>query len=213
MPSLETDIYRTLTVAKEPEPTLESGIWPGEKVAFACWANHGRSQMAEAIFRANFPTVDVVSGGSILRPDKYEDNMPNPLVVEVLREHGLETSGLRVKQLSRKDITKGTDLFLFVPHNLFKGEIINATRSSVDIPVEDPSVVLNVWGKQPPIDKLKIVESFMLMKDLIENRLRNITLDVRTLERELAEKHIHYPVSKLYRVSGDTISRVRSTIY
>lgn len=70
-------------------------------VLFLCVANSARSQMAEALFRKLAGDCwPVASAGSQPASEVH------PLAVEVLREMGLDTSGLRPKSLSEIDPTE-----------------------------------------------------------------------------------------------------------
>ena len=70
-----------------------------ENVLFVCVENAGRSQMAEAFFRKYAPSkYDVISAGTAPSPQL------NPIVVEVMKEIGIDMMQQSPKNLSNEMI-------------------------------------------------------------------------------------------------------------
>jgi arsenate reductase len=70
-------------------------------ILFVCVGNSGRSQMAEAIFNKLKPdSFQAISAGTNPAKDV------NPLVIQVLREIGIDASNARPKPISRGMITE-----------------------------------------------------------------------------------------------------------
>lgn len=86
-------------------------------ILFVCVGNAGRSQMAEAIFNRLAPSAfRAISAGTM--PAKEV----NPLVIEALRQIGVDTSGLRPKLVSpdmvreaERIVTMGCEASNFCP--------------------------------------------------------------------------------------------------
>ena len=74
-----------------------------ENVLFVCVENAGRSQMAEAFFRKYAPSkYDVISAGTAPSPQL------NPIVVEVMKEIGIDMINQKPKVLSDSMITNSS---------------------------------------------------------------------------------------------------------
>lgn len=70
-----------------------------ENVLFVCVENAGRSQMAEAFFRKYAPAnFNVVSAGTV------PSSQLNPIVVQVMKEVGIDMTQQSPKQLSNEMI-------------------------------------------------------------------------------------------------------------
>jgi arsenate reductase len=70
-------------------------------ILFVCVGNSGRSQMAEAIFNKLKP-----DGFRAISAGTKSAKEVNPLVVQVLREIGIDASGARPKPISTKMISE-----------------------------------------------------------------------------------------------------------
>jgi arsenate reductase len=123
-------------------------------ILFVCVANSGRSQMAEAIFNKLKPDgFRAISAGT--KPAKEV----NPLVVQVLREIGIDVSGARPKPIStemiaeaEKIITMGCEASNFCPARFLSR-------------VED-------WNIEDP--KGKTLEEIRSIRDTIRDHVREL---------------------------------------
>jgi len=122
-----------------------------KKILFVCVENAGRSQMAEA-FANNYGKGKVVaSSAGVMLADRV-----NPVVVEVMKEKGIDISMNKPKLLTTKMaeeadkiITMGCSVEKFCPAPLLKNVI--------DWELEDP--------KDKPIEKVRQI------RDEIEKRV------------------------------------------
>ena len=130
-----------------------------KKIVFVCVQNAGRSQMAEAF--ANFygkGKVTAFSGG-IKLADKV-----NPVVVEAMKEKGIDISGNNPKMLTA-ELLNEADLIVMMgcgEKDICPGPFF---KPSVDWGLEDPA------GK--PIDKVREI------RDQIEGRVLALIEDMR----------------------------------
>lgn len=122
-----------------------------KRVLFVCVENAGRSQIAEAFANHYGRGKLEASSAGVMLADKV-----NPLVVEVMKEKGIDISGNKPKLLttkmaeeSDKIITMGCSVEKFCPAPLLK--------NVVDWGLEDP--------KGKPIEKVRQI------RDEIENRV------------------------------------------
>jgi protein-tyrosine-phosphatase len=122
-------------------------------VLFVCVGNSGRSQMAEAFFNAKAPEgFFAISAGT--KPEKEV----NPLVVEVMREKGIDIS-------SKKP--KGVEEWMF--RDAFKIIIMGCGDDSC------PAVFLKKvedWHLEDP--KGKPIEEIRRIRDEIEEKVDNL---------------------------------------
>lgn len=112
-----------------------------KKILFVCVENAGRSQMAEAFANLYGKGKVVASSGGVMLADKV-----NPVVVEVMKEKGIDISLNRPKLLTTsmaeeadKIITMGCSVDQICPAPLLKNVI--------DWKLEDP--------KGKPIEKVR----------------------------------------------------------
>jgi arsenate reductase (thioredoxin) len=122
-----------------------------KKVVFVCVENAGRSQMAEAF--ANYfgkGTVSTSSGGIKLA------NRVNPVVVQAMREKGIDISTNKPKLLTT-EMSNEADLIVTMgcgDKDICPGPFF---KTSVDWGIEDP--------KDKPIEKVREI------RDQIESRV------------------------------------------
>ena len=122
-----------------------------KKILFVCVENAGRSQMAEAFANRYGKEKMVASSAGLILADRV-----NPVVVEVMKEKGIDISMNKPKLLTTKMaeaseliITMGCSVEKFCPAPLFKNVI--------DWGLEDP--------KNQPIEKVRQI------RDEIEKRV------------------------------------------
>ncbi len=122
------------------------------KVAFVCVENAGRSQMAAAFARrANRPGLTVVSGGTLPAPRL------NPMVVEAMREAGIDLSREVPRGLSAAELA---DCDYVITMGCAAGEVCPATfrGDAIDWALPDP--------------KGKSLEEVRRIRDEIERRVK-----------------------------------------
>jgi arsenate reductase len=103
------------------------------KIAFVCVENAGRSQMAAAFARRGAHTgVEIVSGGT------RAATRVHPVVVEAMREVGIDLSGTVPRTITRDEIL-GSDIV--VTMGCARGEVCPATfrGDTIDWALPDPS--------------------------------------------------------------------------
>lgn len=125
-----------------------------KKILFVCVENAGRSQMAEAFANQYGQGKLIASSAGVMLADRV-----NPVVVEVMREKGIDISGNRPKLLTTKMaaevdkiITMGCSVEKFCPAPMLK--------NVVDWGLEDP--------KDKPIEKVRQI------RDEIEKRVMQL---------------------------------------
>jgi protein-tyrosine-phosphatase len=130
------------------------------KVVFVCVENAGRSQMAEAFANLYGKGKLVASSGGVVLADRV-----NPLVVEAMREKGIDISMNKPKLLTTamaedadKIITMGCSVEKICPAPLLKNVI--------DWDLEDP--------KGKPIGRVREI------RDEIEKRVLKLIADLET---------------------------------
>lgn len=130
----------------------------GPRILFLCTGNSCRSQMAEGIFKALDPSLQVFSAGT------HPAAALHPLAVLVMREIGIDIGGQRPKKV---------DMFLSLPFDfvvtlcdeaketcpVFSGRVENR----IHIGFEDPA------GAQG--DEKNVLETFRRVRDEIRRRL------------------------------------------
>jgi arsenate reductase len=129
-------------------------------ILFVCVGNSGRSQMAEAIFNKLKPDgFRAISAGT--EPAKEV----NPLVVQVLRDIGIDVSGARPKPIStemiaeaEKIITMGCEASNFCPARFLSR-------------VED-------WNIEDP--KGKTLDEIRSIRDTIHDHVRELLRQLRS---------------------------------
>ena len=130
-------------------------------VLFVCVGNSGRSQMAEAIFNKLKPDgFQAISAGT--KPAKEV----NPVVVQVLREIGIDASGARPKPIStkmvaeaEKIITMGCEASDFCPARFLSR-------------VED-------WNIEDP--KGRTLEEIRSIRDTIHDHVRELLRQLQSI--------------------------------
>ena len=130
------------------------------KILFVCVENAGRSQMAEAFANHYGKGKVVASSAGIMLADRV-----NPLVVEAMRENGIDISMNRPKLLTPamaedadKIITMGCSVEKICPAPLLKNVI--------DWELEDP--------KGKPLEKVREI------RDEIEKKVLKLIVELQT---------------------------------
>jgi protein-tyrosine-phosphatase len=130
------------------------------KVVFVCVENAGRSQVAEAFANLYGKGKIVASSGGVMLADRV-----NPLVVEAMREKGVDISMNKPKLLTTamtedadKIITMGCSVEKICPAPLLK--------NVMDWDLEDP--------KGKPIEKVREI------RDEIEKRVLKLIAELKT---------------------------------
>ena len=129
-----------------------------KRVLFVCVENAGRSQMAEAFANYYGKGKLVASSACVMLADRV-----NPLVVEAMREKGIDISQnkpklltLRMAEEADRIITMGCSVENICPSALLK--------SVIDWRLEDP--------KGKPIEEVRQI------RDEIEERVKKLTSDL-----------------------------------
>ncbi len=125
-----------------------------KKVLFVCVENAGRSQMAEAFAREYGKDVFIASSAGNKPVDKV-----NPVVVEVLKEKGIDISGNKPKLISFQ-MANDSDLIITMGCNdqgICPGPFFKPT---IDWKLEDP--------KGKPIEKVREI------RDQIESQVKEL---------------------------------------
>jgi len=130
-----------------------------KRVLFVCVENAGRSQMAEAFANHYGKGKLIASSAGVMLADRV-----NPVVVEVMKEKGIDISMNKPKLLTTKMaeeadriITMGCSVEKFCPAPLFKNVI--------DWRLEDP--------KGKPIDKVRKI------RDKIEVKVLKLIAEIK----------------------------------
>jgi len=110
-----------------------------KKILFVCVENAGRSQMAEAFANHYGKGKLVASSAGVMLADKV-----NPIVVEVMKEKGMDISMNKPKLLTTKMaeeadkiITMGCSVEKFCPAPLLKNVIDWGLEDPKDKPIEE----------------------------------------------------------------------------
>lgn len=129
-----------------------------KKILFVCVENAGRSQMAEAFANRYSKGKLMASSAGVMLADRV-----NPLVVEVMKEKGIDISKNKPKLLTTemaqeadKIITMGCSVEKFCPAPLLK--------NVVDWSLDDP--------KDEPIEKVRQI------RDEIEKRVLKLISEI-----------------------------------
>jgi protein-tyrosine-phosphatase len=131
----------------------------GDKlILFVCVENAGRSQIAEAFFRKYAPRCYMpVSGGT--RPACEI----NPVVVQAMKEVGIDISKQKSKVLTE---------------DMIRNAVVRVNMGCMD-KESCPSLFIHdllEWGIEDP--KGKSIEEVMEIRDEIEQRVRQLALDL-----------------------------------
>ena len=125
-----------------------------KKILFACVENSGRSQMAEAFFRKYAPdNYEAISGGT--EPKGYI----NPIVMEAMKEVGIDMSGQKPKAIS-EDMIKQSEKS--VNMGCMKIEICPTVMipNMINWDIDDP--------KDQPLEKVREI------RDRIEQNIKEL---------------------------------------
>ena len=129
-----------------------------KRILFVCVENAGRSQMAEAFASYHGKDKIIVSSAGVRLTERV-----NPIVVEVMKEKGIDISSNRPKLLTSKMIeeadqviTMGCSVEKFCPAPLFK--------KTTDWNLEDP--------------KGKTIEKTREIRDEIENKVKTLITEI-----------------------------------
>jgi arsenate reductase (thioredoxin) len=129
-----------------------------KSVLFVCVENAGRSQMAEAFFRKHAPGgYTTVSGGT--RPL----GEINPLVVEVMKEIGIDISKQKSKMLTE---------------DMIRNTAVRVNMGCMDKEACPALFIHNLieWGIEDP--KGKSIDEVREIRDDIEQRVRQLAADL-----------------------------------
>jgi arsenate reductase (thioredoxin) len=125
-----------------------------KKILFVCVENAGRSQMAEAFGKKYGENKFIISSAGNKPADKV-----NPIVVEVMKEKGIDISVNKPKQITAQ-MAMDADLIVTMGCNdqgICPGPFFKPT---IDWALEDP--------KGKPIEKVRII------RDEIEKRVKQL---------------------------------------
>ena len=130
------------------------------KVLFVCVENAGRSQMAEAFANGYGKGKVVASSAGVMLADRV-----NPLVVEAMREKGIDISTNKPKLLTTK-MAEGADKIITMGCSVEKICPAPLLKNVIDWDLEDP--------KGKPIEKVREIG------DEIENRVLKLIAELKT---------------------------------
>jgi protein-tyrosine-phosphatase len=122
-----------------------------KKVVFVCVENAGRSQMAEAFANRYGKGEIIASSGGVMLADRV-----NPLVVEVMKEKGIDISMNKPKLLTTA-MAEGADKIITMGCSVEKICPAPLLKNVIDWDLEDP--------KDKPIEKARQI------RDEIEKRV------------------------------------------
>ena len=128
-----------------------------KRVLFVCVHNAGRSQMARAYLRA-------LSGGRVHAESAGTEPAPhvNPVVVEAMREKGIDVSDERPKLLTQ-EMADGADRIITM------GCSVEDACPAVMMPTED-------WALEDP--QGKSLDEVRRIRDDIERRVRELITEL-----------------------------------
>lgn len=169
--------FEHLTTYFEQKHAQEELIFPSKRVLFVCWANAGRSQIAQGIFSTAYPYVEVESAGVGDYSHKYEH--PHPLVIAEMARHGIDISQNRVKQITEAMITPETDVVALCDPTKLPPFVTQMAQSVLGIPVRDPYT-----SRKAPIASenplaIGIRHTYEKLDFMIQNHLLDIMKAVR----------------------------------
>ena len=125
-----------------------------KRILFVCLENAGRSRMAEAFAEAyGKGKVEVVSAGTIPAMGV------NPVVVQVMREKGIDLSGNRPKLITNQMVQEANMIIVMgcSAEGFYPAPLLNKV---IDWGIEDP--------KGKPIEKVREI------RDEIERKVRSL---------------------------------------
>ena len=142
----------------------KSKVKTKKTILFVCVENAGRSQMAEGFFKKYAPEEFVPSSAGTKPISQI-----NPLVIQVMKEIGIDISKQKPKDLS-EDMMRNSDKIInmgcmdknFCP-TLFIPKVID-------------------WGIEDP--KGKSIEKVREIRDEIERRVKELATDISVAEKE-----------------------------
>lgn len=127
-----------------------------KKILFVCVENAARSQMAEAFFRKYAPkNYQAASAGT--RPS----NTINPLVVQVMKEIGINLNENTPKKISQEMISQSTNT------------VNMGCMDSKECPALFLSDVIN-WNIEDP--KGKTIDQVRIIRDQIESKIKELVI-------------------------------------
>ena len=157
--TLGASAYRLLEkgVERANRPDSEEALRPGvRRVLFACVHNSGRSQMAEAFAKHHANGDMEFESAGTMPADRV-----NPLVVQAMKEKGIDLSAKRPKLLTQEMADR-------VDTVVTMGCSIEEACPALLAPTED-------WGLEDPEDKP--IEAVREIRDEIEARVRRLVSD------------------------------------
>ncbi len=124
-----------------------------KRILFVCVHNSGRSQMAEAFLKhLAHGAIEAESAGTI------PSEKVNPVVVEAMREDGIDISRNKPKLLTQDMVDRADHVFTM-------GCSIEEACPAVFVPSED-------WGLEDP--ESKSIEDVRRIRDQIESKVREV---------------------------------------
>jgi arsenate reductase len=131
-----------------------------KNLLFVCVENAGRSQMAEAFSNQYGKGKLVASSAGVMLADRV-----NPLVVEAMREKGIDISANKPKLLTTT-MAEGADKIITMGCSVEKICPAPLLKNVIDWNLEDP--------KGKPIEKVREI------RDQIENRVLKLLAELKT---------------------------------
>ncbi len=126
-------------------------------VLFVCVRNSGRSQMAEAFANR------LASGGALAESaGTTPAERPNPVVVEAMRERGIDLSSNRPKAMTQAMVARADQVITM-------GCSITEECPAVFVPSED-------WGLDDPAGRP--IEEVRAIRDEVERRVRQLLAEI-----------------------------------
>ena len=129
----------------------------GQRVLFVCVHNSGRSQMAEA-----FANRLAGEGSLAESAGSAPAERPNPVVVEVMRERGIDLSSNRPKAMTQVMVDRADRVITM-------GCEITEECPAVFVPTED-------WGLDDPAGRP--IEEVRLIRDEVELRVMGLLAEI-----------------------------------
>jgi len=134
---------------------------------FICYANVGRSQIAEGIYNHYIPEKSISAGIADFK-EKYHSK-PHPGVIRVMNERGIDISHQQIKILTQEMVKQAKQIVTF--HNINKcPEYIKNSSKTMYIMIEDPGI--KVSG--PEHINENILQDFRNTRDKIEQVIYNL---------------------------------------